>query len=228
MAKQIQLKNLLQDLERATRTHQNLLNLPVDINARNDAFNAADIAEKRVFSLFDGMQRELESLNRIATERLNALSAAVSERDALKHKLDSYVLAPAAPVDPLKVATVTVPVEPFNDMRARAGDPIEVLMAPDQWIEKPYIGTYKSPHSVQAFVVYVHDDKPVYAPLGSVRMKPTTQTVQMFANVFKDEQGKRAGALYDNADMACKFVGTVPPPVQCIGTAIPVTVTVAA
>lgn len=227
MTKQTQLKNLLQELEHATRTHQNLLNLTVDINERNKAFNAADIAEKRVFSLFDGLQRELESSRRIATERLQALHAAVSERDTLKRKLDSYVFAPAAPVDPLKVATVSAPVEPFDVARARAGEPIQVLMSADRWIEKPFIGVYKSPHGVQEFVVYVHDDKPDYAPLGSVRMKPTTQTVQMFVNVFKDKQGKRAGALYDSADVARKFVAVVDG-LENVGTAIPVTVTVAA
>jgi hypothetical protein len=229
MTKHVELSNRLQALELATRKHQRVLSIHGEDAAYvKKCFDEADRAEKRIFTLFEWMQRKIDGVRGTQDSLRKQLAHVVSERDALKRKLDSYVFAPAAPVDPLKVATVTAPVEPFDVARARAGEPIQVLMSADRWIEKPYIGVYKSPHGVQEFVVYVHDDKPDYAPLGSVRMKPTTQTVQMFANVFKDEHGARAGALYGDADMARKFVGTVAESIKCVGVAIPVNVTVAA
>lgn len=195
MAKQTELKRLLQELEIATRTHERTNNFSTTPDECARTFHAADIAEKRVFSFFDKLNTELEDSaraykslqeqrNYLALERDEARKAAVAQRNvAQKAKADLQELAQQ--VMAMKEPVPTAPNEPFDEKRAAAGDAIEICMAPDHWIEKKFVGMIDTVARGRQ-VAYEHNDSLDWAPVGSARMKakPVTQ-LQMFADVFK-------------------------------------------
>lgn len=218
MAKQTELKNLLLELEIATRHRERVNNCETSLDEKARAFHEADRAEKRVFSFFDALHTELEESARAYKLIQAQRDFLVQERDKLrgdnqmlKHMLES---ARPAPVD-----------VPFDAARARAGEPIQYkpLQPGNNWADCKFIGM----RSTGEVVVEIGPNMFAH-PVEFVRIKPTTQTVQMFANVFKDEHGARAGALYGDAEVARKFVGTVAESIKCVGVAIPVNVTVVA
>lgn len=245
MAKQTELKHLLQELEIATRTHARAMRFPLSHDERARAFHAADVAEKRVLSFFDKLSTELEDSaraykslqdqrNYLAQERDEARKAAAEWQNAAqKAKADLQELAQQVmamkevPRDPVQLPTDAPQMgEPFNSTRAAAGEPIEVLMSPGLWIEKQYIGTFSEARG--EMVTYVHNDAPDCAPLASVRMKSKApQQLQMFANVFRGALDERlTGALFDTAldaeNLAHNRIKH-----KLIAAAVPVTITVA-
>lgn len=241
MAKQTELKHLLQELEIATRTHERVRATPFQADEQARAFHTADVAEKRVFSFFDKLSTELEDSaraykslqdqrNYLAQERDEARKAAAEWQNAAqKAKADLQELAQQVmamkevPHDPVQLPTDAPQMgEPFNSTRAAAGEPIEVLMPADMWIEKQFIGTFVDGRGVP-MVSYVHEGEPDWVGVSQVRMKPKApQQLQMFANVYQANNGEVWGNLHATAEKA-KSAHVRP----TIAAAVPVTFTVA-
>lgn len=105
MAKQTELKNLLQELEVVTRHHELVRTTPFQANQQARAFQKVDVAEKRVFSFFDALNTELadsarayknlqDQRNYLAQERDEARKAAEQWQNAAqKAKADLQELA---------------------------------------------------------------------------------------------------------------------------------------
>lgn len=270
MAKQTELKNLLQELEMTTRAHERVRAIPFQDDQQARLFRAADKAEKRIFSFFDKVSAELqdsaaaykcvpEERNYLAQERDKAEKRVFSFFDKLNTEIEDSARAYknlqgqrdylAQERDEARNAAVKwqnaaqkaradleelaqqvmamTPSEPFNEARAQpgVGDPIEVLMAPDVWIERQFMGTFVDGRGVP-MVLYVHEGEPDWVNVSQVRMKPKAlQQLQMFANVYghKDPSG-RVGALYETKEAAERAGAGA---VTLLAVGVPVTITVA-
>lgn len=85
---------------------------------------------------------------------------------------------------------------PFDLEAAKRGEPIEVMIASDNWIEKQFVGYFIDGRGVP-MVVYIHADRPDWVPIAQVRMKAPEQ-ITMYANVRRMSSGAVFGALYDS------------------------------
>ena len=114
-------------------------------------------------------------------------------------------------------------IEPFNVDRAR--DPqwtLEYQLARDQsW----RLGRFVGMHSDGNAVIEI-DTSGVMArfTLDSLRMRKKQQTVQMFANLYRDTQGTYWGSLFPTAERAIKASAQHRGPV--LADNVPVTITV--
>lgn len=222
MAKQTELKRLLQELEIATRKHERTNNFSTTPDECARTFHAADIAEKRVFSFFDALNTELADSARAyknLQEQRDTMKRAADQAQASLQELAKQVIAMKEPVP-------TATPQQFDEKRAAAGEPIEICMAPDHWIEKKFVGMIDTVARGRQ-VAYEHNDALDCAPISSARMASKTQQVQMFANVFRDAlDGRMTGALFDT-ELDAENLAYNRIKHKLIASAFPVTVTVA-
>lgn len=231
MAKQTELKNLLQELEIATCAHERVRATPFQANQQVRAYHAANKAEKRVFSFFDKLSAELqdsaaayknlqEQRNYLVQERDEARKAAVQWQNAAQ-AAKAALQELAQQVMAMKGQEPTVPPgnEPFNDARARAGDPIEFQPRYGAvWQDCRYVGMRST-----GDVVIEVGESCLSHPVALVRMKSKApQSLQMFANLYgRQGSSGQVGALYDTKEDADRM-GSV----TLLAVGVPVTITV--
>jgi hypothetical protein len=211
MTKQTELKNLLQDLHRATCEHLLATKNFALVSERGRLVKAVDAAEKRVFSFFDALDAKLQN-NARAYKNLQ------DQRDYLAKELDTALAAVRKAKAELQQSSQNVP---FDDKRAYAGDAIEVVDDDGNWHERPYVGCYmQSPYVLN--VVFLVDGAPKHVDAPSVRMKSApTKELQMFATVYRAD-GCASGYLSMTTDVMPLIPGA-----KVLVANAPVTITVA-
>lgn len=236
MAKQTELKRLLQELEIATRIHEHTNNFSSTPDTKARTFQAVDLTEKRIFSLFDKMRCESESHARASSQNLKAASDALDRCGALLIECDTFKRAAdqaqaslqelAKQVMAMKEPAPTATPEPFDEKRAAAGEPIEVLFN-GAWHEVNYVGKgTRHDYVVECLGDGWSSGLSYWAP-DTMRMASKTQQVQMFANVFRGAlDGRMTGALFDT-ELDAENLAHNRIKHKLIASAVPVTITVA-
>lgn len=213
MAKQTQLRHLLDDLTKKVQRHTALIgDRTATTDQRLSAFNDANGAEKRIFSWFDALNQQIASLQRAFDVNEDACVA-------LRRQIEKMT-GTGQPVQKF---------EPFDLKRAQAGDPIEVRITITgdgadriDWIPAQFIGVRDNNAAVyecaaQPFVL----ETP--APYEGLRMASKTRDIQIFANVY--EQG---GNVWGFVAIEKNDVHPMlPPGRKQLAADLPVTITVA-
>jgi hypothetical protein len=206
MTKQTELRELL----KAYRAELDMANALAAANhlAQHEQRITVDMIESRIFSLFDTILRDRDSVHRAASQNLKALEQVTRERDELKRR---YAGAkPAAPAN-----------KPFDLEAAKRGEPVEVLYK-GNWIEVTFVGVARGFPVLDSLQF---DTTP--STWGSdgetIRMKSTACDVTMYANIYRSLSPRfNIGSLYETPNEAqrCSYSNAVV-------RAIPVTFTVA-
>lgn len=219
MAKQTELAQLLKSHRAAVYGHIDAANAGATLEAGKvaAAFAEVNTSEKRIFSLFDKMQSEIDAAKR-ETEALR------SQRDFIQcevNKLRTVRLKPSVPSVPGKPVNI-----PFDMERARAGEAIQVLFD-NVWRDVKYVGVGEHGHIVECTGTWA-TSKLSYWRVGTMRMKPKeTEQLQMFATVYQHGDGPGRSLWGDLRIKADAEARIVPPGRSIIAHNVPVTITVA-
>lgn len=216
MAKQTELAQLLKSHRAAVYGHIDAANVGATLEAGNvaAAFAEVNTSEKRIFSLFDKIQGEIDAAKR-ETEALR------SQRDFIQcevNKLRTVRLKPCVSVAPASI--------PFDEARARAGEAIQVLFD-KVWRDVKYVGVGEHGHIVECTGTWA-TSKLSYWCVDTMRMKPKeTEQLQMFATVYQHGDGPGRSLWGDLRIKADAEARIVPPGRSIIAHNVPVTITVA-
>lgn len=217
MAKQTELAQLLKSHRAAVYGHLGVQSRTTAGAPLMAAAAEVEKSEKRIFSLFDKMQSEIDAAKR-ETEALR------SQRDFIQcevNKLRTVRLKPSVPCAPVTPASI-----PFDEARARAGEAIQVLFN-KVWRDVKYVGVGEHGHIVECTGTWA-TSKLSYWRVDTMRMKPKeTEQLQMFATVYQHGEGPGRSLWGDLRIKADAEARIVPPGRSIIAHNVPVTITVA-
>lgn len=224
MTKQIELRTLLDALSAEISCERN-----------------AAYAEQRIFSFFDKLQQQIvESIRnndalrkqvKFANDRLqdyvmmyDAARKAGVIFDMVRVEGSGDLVSAIAKL-PQQPEPVSITHEPFNEIKARNGVPIE-LFDGVQWQECSFVGSHQFANG-NVGVAVILDGAMSQTWAEHVRMKAQpAKTLQVFANVTNDQSHiGLCGAVYTSAEAAQKGA-TGYKPNEFAAVAVPVTVTV--
>lgn len=216
MAKQTELRKLLDSLSGCTRRHVALLNDPAATEVqRSTAYEIADRAEKRLFSFCDKLVKERDEAVAKVIELDEKLTTAETARDSMYQMNQSLRLTRHVQI---------VPNHEFNENEARNGEPIqckvrEALAGEPLWHECKFVGM------TELNIVVIDSEKYGLEKVArnDLRMKPDTRDVTLYATVY-EQGGSTWGALHANA--LPDFEWLMPKGRRVIGSNIPVKLTV--
>lgn len=200
MTKQTQLRDLLQELENATRHHERCNNYSTTPSflELNLAVQRVDVAEKRIFSLLDALTKDRDQARAEVSNRGKIIAAdkdRIVELERQIASLQAHMAGLERYID-MRNPPIAAP-QPFDEAKARAGEPIQVLYK-NEWCDGAvYVGRDpKRGHVVNCEALRSGSSVLSYWGEDGMRMAPPKlQTVQMFANVYETTRGVTWGAL---------------------------------